>query len=1253
MSLSIATNTLRAVSPHFQRSINLSYDTGNADYVAGYIPTQNGANALAIILRNGINDAHQRAHVLHAAYGSGKSLLGLVLSAFASKDKAYCEALPIIQERISRTFPVQGKLINEYQTSKVRLLPVILSGDEGHFSTALARALSNALAQRGLSQIQLRTQFQSALEMISQWEQKYPDAYERFQTKLYQENMSLENFVQKLETLQSDALVIFEQIYPSITAGAQFDRYAGPTLNSVFHTTAEALHVFGYTGILIIWDEFGRFLDNRAEDVFDTEAALLQSFAEFCNRSGPNQVHLVLITHRIFSGYASSLPPIYQQEWARIAERFWTHDISSDPAVSYRLITEALYTPYPDIWLEFSEHHSSVFNQLTSLSLELSLFDEIDDVVLRQHIIEKAWPLHPLVVYALPRLASRVAQNERTLFTFLTSDEPYSLSEQLAKRKESSSWWLIGLDSVWDYFSEAIRTDVGPSGTHVVWSGVMHALSKISHDDIFTQSLIKALGILLIVGEINVQSHLRFGHVIPSTEVLAWAIGASNHEVIDRLDILSNRKVIIFRKSEAYWNFTRGSDIDLEVEINAVLERRSPSRLQIRQIIEHNLPLSFQLPRSYNLEHSISRFFWELYRWPEEINSAYSETFLKQLGSNGYADGAIVYLLTTNSLEREQAITTIRTLPYSRVVFVVPDQPLLLLERARELSALMDLSNNIVFMQQDERLQNEITFFIEDARHRLEHALHTLHDFTDPKSTWWWHNGTNWISDHLKSVDISRLLSQLCTQWFNETPILNNELINNNNPTGQQVRAAEKVIDILLSHPYDAIPSDLLLTGHGPDWLIARTLLIRTGLLHPTATGNWCLRRPINNSLLAHIWDVVQDFLDSSTENEQEIEMLLDRLQSPPFGLRRGVISILLAAMMRPRLPVLTIKQNRKVISPISGQVFTTLCQQPDHFTIEVGPWDNRREALWKILLDRIESFLVEQEMLQQPLSVLNIGLLRWLQSQPRYCRDTNQISSAAQNLRNLIRKAQRDPGRVLSYDLLELLEDGNIDPNDNKTYAQALANKLSLLMDEVASAYQTLLYSLDCFAEEIFVQASSMIQPNGPMALRSWLASIEQQLGKELKNFRFSDQVAQRLIHIVYQDVNAPKGEFWNQLSLAVLGVALHDWNDRSEETFKRDLLDIKERVEREVFDLAKDESVVKLTVSLPDQKEHMYRFRPSDLSPQGQRILQNFKSTLEIAGRPLSPDERRQIVLALLDFVLGESKTDDQQGNNRNRKR
>jgi hypothetical protein len=1238
MSSSIATASIKALSPHFQRSINLVYDAGNADYVSSYIPTPNGAEALASVLDGTVPTANQRAHVLHAAYGSGKSLLGIVLSTLASQDIHCQDAISIVQERLARSFPAHAERISRYLNTGTHLLPIILSGDEGNFASALARALSRTLLQQNLSHLKPHTQFEAALSVISQWEENYPGAYQQLQSKLLEKGSSLSKLSYGLKASERELLTLFEELYPEITAGAQFDHNTGLSLESIFHGTAEALHNFGYNGILVIWDEFGRFIDTRAGEAFGAEAALLQSFAEFCNRSGSSQVHLVLITHRLISGYATGLPLLHQQEWARIAERFRSHDVSSDPNIMYRLIAEAISIPEPQAWQKFTDKHRSSFDRLTAVSFDLSLFNELDDTILRQHIIEQAWPLHPLSIYTLPRLASRVAQNERTLFTFLAADEPGTLANLLAERKDVDTWWTVGLDVVWNYFSEAIRSDASPGGTHPIWSGAMYALGKVDQHETITQSLIKILAILLIVNDVNIQSQGVVGQVLPTTEVLAWAINMPEDEVAKRLEALTQRRVIVYRRSDGYWTFTRGSDIDLDTELSAALERHSPNQQQIRLVLERYVPLPYYLPRGYNQERHITRFFSGLYCWPSDIKGMSTETFLKQLGKHGYADGAIAYVLTTNAAEREEAIKIVRALPSSRTIFVISDQPLLLTDPVRELFALDDLSNDPVFMKKDERLSGEIAFFVEDAKARLMRALNPLLEPSLAKATWWWHENSGWHSGYRRTEDISRLLSDLCNQWFDKTPLLNNELVNQQEPSGQQERALEKVIDVLLENPAEALPHDFDLQGHGPDWLIVRTLLVRTKLVQPKI-GHAILSKPIDDPLLASVWDTIQNFASDATENEREISILIDELQSPPFGLRRGILPLLLAAVLRFHLPVLTIRQNRKILSPLTGQIFVALCKQSEQYTIELGPWDTRRSILWAVLKERVGNFILDQEQTQQPLNALSIGLLRWLQSLPRYCRDTTQISSNAQKFRTLLRKAQREPTQVLSYELLELLEDSSIDPNHEDEYRQMITDQLSYLMDEIATAYQVLLYSLDRFVRETF----DIHAPDGHTALDIWLKGVEERASKPLDTLRFSDKLAQRLVQTISQGETKQVVNFWDHLSRAILGIALNDWNDRSHESFKDKLSEAKVRVEHEVFELASDDAAVKLSVSLPEKSEQTYRFRPSSLSPQGQRVLQNFKSTLEIAGRPLSLDEKRQIVLALLDYVMGESSAND----------
>jgi hypothetical protein len=338
--------------------------------------------------------------------------------------------------------------------------------------------------------------------------------------------------------------------------------------------------------------------------------------------------------------------------------------------------------------------------------------------------------------------------------------------------------------------------------------------------------------------------------------------------------------------------------------------------------------------------------------------------------------------------------------------------------------------------------------------------------------------------------------------------------------------------------------------------------------------------------------------------------------------------------MLHPRLHVLMVRQNRRIISPLTGELLIELCQKPDQFTLELGPWDNRRALLWQVLQDLFHNFVGAHERERQPLSYLSLALLRWLQAQPRFCRDTNQISPEAKNLRNLIRKAQHDPARVLLYDLLDLLDDDDREVLDEDAYKEALMSQLRHLLGEITTAYQALLYELDNFAKNHFAADALVQQRDGYTILNYWLNSLEKQAGQPLDTFRFSDTLVQRFVTAIRTEPE--DGRFWDRLSHAVMGLYLHDWNDRSIESFKKNLLETRDRLEREIFALAEDEEVIELNVMLPGQAEHTYRFRPSDLSPHGQRIFQNFVSTLEIAGRPLSPDEKRQVALALLHYVM-----------------
>ena len=205
---------LRCPSPHFQRAINLKYDLGDADYIGSYIPTPNATQALITLLASTNPKAGQRAHLLHGAYGSGKSLFSTVLAAILSRDSTLRYALKPVLDRLHRDYPDAAEALAQQLDNGPRLLPVVLSGDEGGLASALGRALDRALLQMGLDDIRPHTVYQAALAVIGRWQDDYPATYSQLALWLEDRNRTRSALIEALEQYQPWAYQLFLDAYP-------------------------------------------------------------------------------------------------------------------------------------------------------------------------------------------------------------------------------------------------------------------------------------------------------------------------------------------------------------------------------------------------------------------------------------------------------------------------------------------------------------------------------------------------------------------------------------------------------------------------------------------------------------------------------------------------------------------------------------------------------------------------------------------------------------------------------------------------------------------------------------------------------------------------------------------------------------------------------------------------------------------------------------------------------------------------------
>lgn len=76
------------------------------------------------------------------------------------------------------------------------------------------------------------------------------------------------------------------------------------------------------SGMLLILDEVGKFLEFAALHPEDQDVYFLQQLAEMAGRSGKHPFMVVCLLHQGFNAYAEQLTQATQREWEKIAGRF-------------------------------------------------------------------------------------------------------------------------------------------------------------------------------------------------------------------------------------------------------------------------------------------------------------------------------------------------------------------------------------------------------------------------------------------------------------------------------------------------------------------------------------------------------------------------------------------------------------------------------------------------------------------------------------------------------------------------------------------------------------------------------------------------------------------------------------------------------------------------------------------------------------------------------------------------------------------
>ena len=267
-----------------------------------------------------------------------------------------------------------------------------------------------------------------------------------------------------------------------------------------------------------------------------------------------NKISIELDKYRSQNSYIGKLPKNKVDAWKAVSNRFKSISISNDEAEIYDMIATVLNRD-EEPFEHFVRLHQNRFDALTQIALKDSTFHSIQ-LSDPKGLVYRCYPLHPYSLLLLPRISELVAQNERTIFTFLSSMERYSVPYFL--RTDDSEFPIIEPDYIYDYFEKLFKGEPYGSTIKKQWQITTAALAKLKeYDNELAEKIIKTIALIYCVNDFEI--------VPPSWDLICdiYSVNYSWAEIEAAKEILKKAHLLIELLYKPYVRISEGSRHDV------------------------------------------------------------------------------------------------------------------------------------------------------------------------------------------------------------------------------------------------------------------------------------------------------------------------------------------------------------------------------------------------------------------------------------------------------------------------------------------------------------------------------------------------------------------------------------------------------------------------------------------------------------------------------------------------------------------
>jgi hypothetical protein len=222
------------------------------------------------------------------------------------------------------------------------------------------------------------------------------------------------------------------------------------------------------------------------------------------------------------------------------------------------------------------------------------------------------------------------------------------------------------------------------------------------------------------------------------------------------------------------------------------------------------------------------------------------------------------------------------------------------------------------------------------------------------------------------------------------------------------------------------------------------------------------------------LWKAIDGFLAETEEAKKLVQDLFALLRHPPFGLKEGVLPVLLAALLAQSHSRVALYEEGSFVPRPNAAVFERVFRAPQKFEIQQFRIAGPRAEIFQQYM----AMLSRDRDAEPDLLTVVRPLVRVVKALPEYVAKTRQISEVAQRVLRAIREA-RQPDRLLFADLPAACTFPPFPPS-GKIVGQQVEGYFSILRSafaELQQAYPRLLAEIEQLILKAFRQEGPLSQ--------------------------------------------------------------------------------------------------------------------------------------------------------------------------------